>query len=355
MGYRHPVVFVFPAILLTWYLAVQSWPQNSLATITPETLTIVPTSVTTSVMTLIQTSTLTLYATPTPSEVPREKPITDRAYVFYATSDSYACSALINAHRLKTVFYSKVPTIILASSRVSNATISVLKKNGLEVIRDEPPPIAEGGASYYKGVLLKLRALRLHQIKPNLKRIQVLDSDQLILKNLDPLFDLPVVDIAAPLAYWLDGVSVATTLLVANLSDELWWIIDDAMQNIHKDEYDMDLVNRVLKKRLMVLPGRYCTLNSHWEALDVPRWFGGSSQVTNATDEQLVELFKQAEVLHYTASGKPWLVDLEEVSRLRPNAHPLLIEQFRLWKEVANGFCRFNYDHRMTINLTLPN
>jgi len=97
----------------------------------------------------------------------------------------------------------------------------------------------------------------------------------------------------------------------------------------------------------MVLPGRYCTLNSHWEALDKPGWFGDTAQTTNATDEELVQLFKEAEIIHYTASGKPWNVDLDEIGRTKPRAHPLLREQFRLWKEAANGVCRFDYSHRM--------
>lgn len=331
MRYRHLVVAIFPAIFLTWYFVVQSWPQSSFS---PETLAIVPTPTT---------------QTPIPSTIPTppEIPIEDHAYVFYATSNAYACSALVNFHRLRTVFFSKVPAIVLVGPKVSDATISVMVQNGLEVIRDQPPPLAVGGVGYYTDVLLKLRALRLHQIKPNLKRIQVLDSDQLILKDLDPLFGLPLVDIAAPLAYWLDGASVTTTLLVANLSDGLWAIVNEAIRNIRKDEYDMDLINRVLAKRLMILPGRFCTLNSHWEALDVPGWFGNSAQTTNATDDDLVELFKEVEILHYTASGKPWLVDLDELDRIKPHAHPLFREQFRLWKEVANGFCRFDYDRRL--------
>lgn len=133
---------------------------------------------------------------------------------------------------------------------------------------------------------------------------------------------------------------MTTTLIVASLSDELWGIVDAAMHRISRDEYDMDLVNRVFKKRLMVLPGRYCTLNSHWEVVDLPGWFGGGIKTRLAeTPEDMVRLYETAEILHFTAMGKPWDVDPDDVPRARPDAHPLFREQFKIWKDTANAVC----------------
>lgn len=335
MFYRHPTaVLIFPFILVFWYMVVQTWPEGSFGEISTEDLRAVPAPAPT-----------TSYAAPAAvlSETSHDKPIENYAYVFYATSNAYACSALVNIHRLRTIFHSKIPVIMLASSGVSNFTVSVVRENDIEVIREEPPPVAPGSSRYYSGVLLKLRALRLHQIKPKLKRIQIFDADQLIMKSPEPLFELPPVDVAAPLAYWLKGAAATTNLLVVSLSEGLWSIVNDAIHHISKDEYDMDLINRVLTKRLMILPGRYCTLNSHWEALDAPGWFGNTTETVHATDEELVDLYEKVEILHFTAVGKPWSVRLKDVTLLNPNAHPLLKEQFKLWKLTARDVCMFDY------------
>lgn len=326
--YRHPtIVLIFPFVCVFWYMAVQTWPEGGFG---EASVGVVP---------------ATSHATPTAvlSETSHEKSIENYAYVFYATSNAYACSALVNIHRLRTMFNSKMPVILLASSGVSDLAVSEMKRNGVEVIRDEPPPAVPGSSMYYSGVLLKLRALRLHQIKPRLKRIQIFDADQLIMKSPESLFELPSVGVAAPLAYWLEPTVVTTSLLVVNLSEELWGIVNDAIHHIKKNEYDMDLVNQVLMKRLMILPGRYCTLNSHWEALDVPGWFGNATGTVNATNEELVDLYEKAEILHFTAVGKPWSVKVRDITLFSPKAHPLLKEQFKLWKKSAKDVCMFNY------------
>lgn len=329
--YRHSTaLLIFPFVCVFWYMAVQTWPEGVFG---EASVGVVPT---------------TSHATPgAPTavlfETSHEKPIENYAYVFYATSNAYACSALVNIHRLRTIFNSKIPVILLASSGVSDLAVSEMRRNGVEVVRDEPPPVAPGGSGYYKGALLKLRALRLHQIKPRLKRIQIFDADQLIMKSPESLFELPSVDVAAPLAYWLKTAAVTTNLLVVNLSEELWTIVNDAIHHIKKEEYDMDLVNQVLMKRLMVLPGRYCTLNSHWEALDVPGWFGNATKTVHATDKELVDLYEKAEILHFTAVGKPWSVKIRDITLFSPGVHPLLKEQFKLWKKTAKDVCMFNY------------
>lgn len=38
----------------------------------------------------------------------------------------------------------------------------------------------------------------------------------------------------------------------------------------------MDLVNSLFAKTLLILPGDYATLNSHWETNDIPVWWQGT-------------------------------------------------------------------------------
>ncbi|KAA8908200.1 nucleotide-diphospho-sugar transferase, partial [Sphaerosporella brunnea] len=271
-------------------------------------------------------------------------PAPSHAYVFYATEDTYACSALINAHIIRNVHNSTLPIYLLASPGVSAEALIAINDIGITVVHDVAPPLGEKAAAYYSEVLLKLRAFQLHHVNPALNRIIVLDSDQLVRKSLDHLFELPPADVAAPLMYWGGNTGVTTTLMVAALNEQLWGIINGALHHMRPDEYDMDLVNRVLQKRLMILPGRYCTLNSHWESNDTPGWFKGYKTQPNATPKELEELYQQVEVLHYTAMDKPWNVDPEKIVEYREIlgksvVHPLFVQQFAEWHRYAAELC----------------
>lgn len=280
------------------------------------------------------------------------------AYVFYATEDTYACSALVNTHRLRNLLNSTVPIILIAGPDITHKAVLTFEAHNITVVRDIAPPLGMNGVDYYTQVLLKLRAFRLHQVNPLLERVIVLDSDQLIRKNIDHLFNLPRADIAAPLMYWGGGRSITTTLMVATLSDKIWKIIDNALHHMLPDEYDMDLINRVMQQRLMVLPGRYCTLNSHWEAKDIPGWFKGTSLGTGASSKDLVELYDEVEVLHFTAMGKPWNVFPDRILEDKPNVHPLFIEQFVEWhrdaRDVCNPFWEFEVPPPRHVPSNLP-
>lgn len=274
-----------------------------------------------------------------------------RAYVFYATANTYACSALVNAHRLRNELNSSTPVVLIAGPDVNASTLRTIAASpiNITIVHDTAPPLGPNSVDYYAQVLLKLRAFRLHHVLPDLRRIVVLDSDQLVRKNLDHLFALPAADVAAPLMYWggeggRGPAGVTTALMVATLSEPLWAIVDGALRVVRADEYDMDIVNRVLHRRLMVLPGRYCTLNSHWEACDTPGWFKGTHTTPNASDADLAALDAQAEVLHFTALGKPWDVvpahiDRDRAAAGKPAAHPLFAAQFAQWHDLAGQLC----------------
>ena len=55
--------------------------------------------------------------------------------------------------------------------------------------------------------------------------------------------------------------------------------------------------------------------------------------------QELFELQNAASVIHFSALGKPWTVTEDTVRQQRPDAHPLLSEQFRTWRETAAMVC----------------
>ncbi|KAI4159883.1 MAG: hypothetical protein LQ342_006211 [Letrouitia transgressa] len=236
------------------------------------------------------------------------------AYVFYATSAEYACSALVNIVRLQSVFHTRHRIVVLVHPDLSASYLTAFANRNAIVIPYQPPRLTGKANPYYHDVLLKLVAFRLHHFVSGLKRILILDSDQLILQSLDHIFSLPQVDIAAPRAYWLDEsssgnptdksnppqvndaaaaaaktpsagteapISPTTTptftsaFMLVSLSERLWRRVETGMQSLSPERYDMDLLNRLFGKTALLLPGSYAALNAHWERNSVPTWYRG--------------------------------------------------------------------------------
>ena len=313
------------------------------------------------------------------------------AYVFYATEPEYACSVLVNIERLNSNFATRNRIIILVKPDLPPKYLTAFTSQNATVIPYEPPPLAGDGGTYYQDVLLKLVAFRLHHYIPSLKRILVLDADQIILQSIDHVFHLPAVDLAAPRAYWLEDGFTSAFLLIS-LSDRVWNGISRGLDTIPPNTFDMDLVNEIFRKTLLVLPGDYATLNSHWETNDAPSWWQGkvppqttfpphpppipplilpkNSSRDDAVRMQLVDdhadrvarrekaiehaeaeerrkrlgvtlenVYQDVKILHFTALGKPWTWPVELVEQQRPLAHWLFKKQFRNWREAAKRVC----------------
>ena len=204
------------------------------------------------------------------------------AYVFYATEPDYACSVLVNIDRLNNLFNTTHRIIVLVRPDLQSEYLKAFTAQNATVIPYEPPPLANNEVPYYRDVLLKLVAFRLHHYIPSIKRILVLDSDQLILQSLDHVFDLPSVDVASPRAYWTESTGVTSAFLLVCLSDRVWDKISHGLQTIGADVFDMDLINNLFQKTFLILPGDYATLNSHWETNELPNWWQGKEpQLSN--------------------------------------------------------------------------
>nr|KAK5446121.1 hypothetical protein LTR18_004040 [Exophiala xenobiotica] len=267
---------------------------------------------------------LVLYLGPGPELKSRNRDHGDDefAYVFYATSNLYACSVMVNIHRLRRLFHTPHPIYLLVSDEVSIRYKSVFRERyNVTIIEHEPHALPMGSAPYYKDVMLKLVAFKLYVWAPMVKRVIVLDGDVLVLRSLDSLFgrveleletgqhggvdsDVDVdVDVAAPHAYWLGGpvLGVTSAMMMVRLSEGLWARMEAMLEGVRLesrvDVYDMDLINQEFfgaggpdgdgdgdgegkgdrnghghGHDGLVLPGEFCTLNSHWEVGEVPAW-----------------------------------------------------------------------------------
>ncbi|PHH92962.1 hypothetical protein CDD83_3120 [Cordyceps sp. RAO-2017] len=277
-----------------------------------------------------------------------------RAYVFYATNDIYACSVMVNVHILRHTLRTRYRVSVLISHEVSSDIRRGLDAMGAAVLVQDPPPLHQDtDVPYYKDCLLKLMAFKMHELDSSLNQILVLDSDQLILKNLDDTFDLPAPEFAAPSAYWLGNNQMSSTCMLIRPNASLWNRVEPALASVGVQRYDMDIVNDLFRSQNYRLSESYNTLNSHWEDWNVPHWFRAenrSSPITSlspsdeikpqpASDQDLKALYRQAKVLHFSAVGKPWDLSVAELIKERPNAHPLLQHQWKAWRSTANKIC----------------
>ncbi|KAF2224883.1 nucleotide-diphospho-sugar transferase [Elsinoe ampelina] len=219
------------------------------------------------------------------------------AYVFYATEDAYACSVLVNIDRLQKGFKTKHRIFVLATRDLTKAYLDAFKARGVTVSIQTAPEMPSSSAQYYINCMVKLFAFKMHHIDKSLRRILIIDSDQLILQNLDHLFTtLPEVDLAAPRAYWLGSNMLSSTFMLINLSERTWKRVEEATKTIADDKYDMDIVNDLFNTTAMILTGRYVTINSHWEAWDLPKWWHKEEDWSQLKVEEAIPVDANAEI-----------------------------------------------------------
>lgn len=311
------------------------------------------------------------------------------AYVFYATSIPYACSALVNIQQLQNLG-STVPIHVLVSDQVPQTYMKAFEVANATTHLEEIQKLPLYQNVYYEDCLMKLLAFKMHTLDPALKRVLLFDSDQLILKHFDYLFsDIPLVDLAAPRAYWLEDSEekavFSSAFMLISLSNRLWDKVNKTMQNVKnlgraEDRVDMEILNEELGDTATILSGEYVTLNSHWEDWGIPNWYHPKDvqnashtqqrndakkdtklgRPTNLNEDleslsserarmahsedseiykQLVELYKYVPIIHFTALGKPWTYSVDEVTERRQEAHPAFADQFSRWRKIAEEVC----------------
>lgn len=275
------------------------------------------------------------------------KSVSTNAYVFYATQDVYACSVLVNIHRLRHIYHTKHRILVFVSSGVSNEYLTRFKALDAKVILETPPPLSTGSSPYYKDCLLKLVPFRVHELNEQIQRCLILDSDQLIMQNIDAIFYSASTDIATAPAYWISNDTLSSTCMLVEPNPKLWKQVQTSLSSIRPGQYDMDIINDMFRDNAQRLPGSYIAINSHWEDRNVPAWFDAGDKVSfldgqssrPATDDELEDLYKKAHIVHFFAVGKPWMRTTEEARRSRPRAHPILFEQWAEWRQNASQLC----------------
>eukprot|EP01084_Bolivina_argentea_P185200 319397_1 len=235
-------------------------------------------------------------------------------YAFYATKYEYLCSAFVAIESLlNTNILSEYDIIIIIPKpNIRKILITVKMQQYINITNTNRigniiiknftiPRELKASKSFYKYTLLKLTIFQLYQYK----RIIYIDSDSLILKNLDHLFLLnDNITIAAPQAIWLDK-NVVTSMLLVVKPNQIFYediLIPKFNNNSiwiqkYSNYYDMDFINDYLNNELFILSHKYGALNSFFVT--------NNDSITVYAKESNIAI-KDVFVVHFTAKGKPW-------------------------------------------------
>lgn len=243
-----------------------------------------------------------------PKRIPRET--LRKAYVFLLTSGNYECMTR---------------TAIL-SLQESGATSPILLLHMLE-----RPPLIAGvktmpvntprtlGAARYKLVFAKLEIARL-----NYDRVMFFDSDVLVLKNPEPLFQInPGSSIAAPVAYWLSPKAPSTGgPLIVNPSPHLFAdVLDTDMSGLYEGEMDF-----VIEK----YGSRYTQLSNDTAVL-ISEYIPGEHLRQGVA-------YHDAGLVHFDGEWKPPMWPMKRVKAQHPNAKVMQII-YKKWWMLAEEAC----------------
>lgn len=238
------------------------------------------------------------------------------AYVFYATNQAYAIAVMVMVRMLQRLGIRNDADLIVLHLPLARSILTKMREMGLTTVRVPVLPYID--YPYFKDCLIKLRILQLIEYD----RLLFVDADSIPLKSLDNLLQFPFGGpIAAPRAYWLPQPFWTSALLVVRPSAANWDRVTRHFASAaSKHFYDMEIVNVEFASELATLPADAFALNSEWEDANRSGFFGNFD-----------DTYAKVSVVHFTALGKPWFYSLEEVRRLRPNAHPVFYTLWEAW------------------------
>jgi hypothetical protein len=173
-----------------------------------------------------------------------------------------------------------------------------VKLRPIEVLSQDDAAQATWADSY-----TKLLAFNLTEFD----RVLALDSDSVVLQNLDEIFLLPAAPLAMPYVYWgePEGWQLSSQMMLIQPSIQGFSNIQTAIGNANKDEYDMDIINKLYGPEVLKIPQRpYDLLTGEFRRKDHWAYLGSSSE---AWDPEVV--LREAKFMHFSdwPIPKPWI------------------------------------------------
>ncbi|KAK7419959.1 N-acetylglucosaminyltransferase [Neonectria magnoliae] len=246
------------------------------------------------------------------------------AYTQYVTNSAYLCNSVMffeALHRLssradRVMMY---PSGMLESDDDHSSDARLLIK-AREDYNVKLVPIAvqhrNGADSTWADSFTKLLAFNQTQYR----RVLSIDSDSMLLQDMDELFILPSVTVAMPGAYWLlpDKDILSSQLVLIEPSKTEFARIMGKMDSASGDDYDMEIVNYLYRDNALVLPHRrYDMLTGEFRGDNHARYLGSDDEHWDPA-----AAYNEAKLVHFSdwPLPKPWLpIPEDQRLKLQPN------------------------------------
>ncbi|RYO82064.1 hypothetical protein DL766_009181 [Monosporascus sp. MC13-8B] len=234
------------------------------------------------------------------------------AYTQYVTNEAYLCNSLMifeTLHRLK----SKADRVMMYPEEMMDPAEADPKSEKARLLvkaRDQYNvklvPVAvqrrSGGDATWAESFTKLLAFNQTQYQ----RVLNVDSDATILQTMDELFLLPPCPVAMPRAYWLfpENKILSSQLVLVQPSEVEFDRVMKTMENLSRNDYDMEILNELYIDQAMVLPHRpYDLLTGEFRRDSHEKYLGSDREDWDPT-----AVFNEAKFLHFSdwPVPKPW-------------------------------------------------
>ncbi|CEL60197.1 Glucose N-acetyltransferase 1 OS=Gibberella zeae (strain PH-1 / ATCC MYA-4620 / FGSC 9075 / NRRL 31084) GN=GNT1 PE=3 SV=1 [Rhizoctonia solani AG-1 IB] len=195
------------------------------------------------------------------------------AYVFYATEKAYLCNVLLNFKQLRQLNIAAEIALIYPTSWISqypqgsDGPIRRMLDKARDEYRVNLHPLelwnTGRGDPTWSSSLTKLHVFGL----TNYTRVIYLDSDGIVLNNMDHLFLAPQARIALPRAYWLEQGKLASHIMVITPSQSLMNRVREMVKTTNG--FDMEVINKISSSSALILPHRrYALLTGEFRKTD---------------------------------------------------------------------------------------
>lgn len=235
------------------------------------------------------------------------------AYGFFAATKNHLIAAMVNIRRLTQLGRKQVDFVVLTNEETRGFC-----HEGVRFLPYDKAAIPSPNG-YYVDCMVKLLFFNMTVYE----RVIYMDSDSLVLKSLDSLFDLPPVVLASPVAYWENEPCFTSALLVIQPDTKTWLRLSARMvPTIEGKRYDMDLLNVFYQHKLgvhaktfpdvLLLPGYFLALSSHFRS---PHhgWTDSGQPKSLEPFTDIDALANKTYVVHFSGQPKPWSLSTKNV------------------------------------------
>lgn len=216
------------------------------------------------------------------------------AYVFFATSAQHACAVDTMVHRLIQLGSEDTADFVCV---VPHGEIHFNNERIKTVVHKE----VNVQHNYFKFAMIKLYGFQMYDYD----RVIHMDVDSYVQKNLDHLFLLPDVPLAAPVANWENEFCISGALLIIKPDKNIWQtkIQPNIATYAKSGKSEMNLLNEVFQHRinsnrilpeLLILPSKYLTLSTEFTHPE-------------PYHKDPAKLWEDTVIFHFSGGyGKPW-------------------------------------------------